>query len=255
MESVQIAMRQLQERPDDRRPLWEKIRDDLLARISAGEFDSAFPGELALTRDYGVSRGTIRSALRPLRDSGYVSAERGNRPHIIAERTTSSYGAIYSLFETVTSAGHSQLSITLTQKMAQNPAVAERLGLPHHAPLFELRRVRLADDEPLAVDHAWIAVPGAQALVPVDFRSTALYKELRERCETTMTGAEETLTAGRAGPDIASALGCDPDEIIVRIERIGFSDGTAIEFRQTCIRADRYTVRTTLGITGHPSPR
>ncbi len=231
----------------DRRPLWARIRDELLQRISTGEFDVEFPGELVLANDYGVSRGTVRSALRPLREMGYISAERGSRPHIIADRTTSSYGAIYSLFETVTTAGHSQSSITLEQQISQSVAVATRLELAKDSNLFELRRVRLADGEPLAVDHTWLAVSAASALLVVDFGSTALYKELRERCGITMTGAKETLTASRAGAELGDALRCGVDEIVLSITRIGYAHGRAIEFRQTSIRADRYTVHTTLG--------
>ena len=44
-------------------PRWRQISDDLLRRLQDGEFVDGFPGELALSERYEVSRGTIRQAL------------------------------------------------------------------------------------------------------------------------------------------------------------------------------------------------
>lgn len=66
------------------RPLWAQLRDDLMARLGAGEFAAAFPGELALTAEYGVSRHTVREALRRLRADGLVAADRVWLPAALA---------------------------------------------------------------------------------------------------------------------------------------------------------------------------
>ncbi|GAY10961.1 GntR family transcriptional regulator [Pseudonocardia sp. N23] len=44
------------------------------------EFADAFPGELALAREYDISRHTVREALGRLRREGVVSADRGRPP-------------------------------------------------------------------------------------------------------------------------------------------------------------------------------
>src|SRR5512139_1399683 len=58
-------------------PLWAQLHADLLKRMSAGEFADGFPGEHALTSSYGLSRHTVREALRKLRHDGVLVAERG----------------------------------------------------------------------------------------------------------------------------------------------------------------------------------
>src|SRR5699024_10640495 len=50
--------------PRSRQPLWAAVRDDLESRIRSGDFSDAFPGELELSKQYGVSRSTIRAALK-----------------------------------------------------------------------------------------------------------------------------------------------------------------------------------------------
>ena len=45
-------------------PLWAQLEADLQRRIRAGAFDVRFPGEHELVEEYGISRHTVRDALR-----------------------------------------------------------------------------------------------------------------------------------------------------------------------------------------------
>lgn len=230
-------------------PLWARVRDDLVARIHAGEFGSSgFPGELEIATHYDVSRGTVRAALRTLRESGMVSAERGRRPRIVAPAEPSSYGPIYSLFEQVTAAGLSQRSATLAQGRCSNAEAATRMGLDVGHPLFELSRIRYADDVPLAVDHAWLPWELAEALASVDFGTTALYKELRDRCGVALDGGTEHLSAAVVEPAIAELLTCSPAAVAFTIDRVGCRGGVPVEFRRTHILAEHYTVQRRFGL-------
>ncbi len=228
-------------------PLWEAVRDDLRARVLRGEFADVFPGEIALSAEYGVSRGTIRAALRPLRESGVVSARRGQQPRIVIDQTQGAFGPVYSLFEAVTAAGFSQRSRVIAHGVTRDAEAASRLGLAADAALFELARVRFADESPLAVDQIWLPEETGRALLDVDFTETALYKELAERSGITLDGGTEELRAESANTALAQLLDCEPGTTLFRIERTGWSGGTAIEFRRTCVIADRYVVRTEFG--------
>lgn len=244
-------MTHLPQAPAEPGPLWARIDQDLRARLAAGDFADRFPGELDLAEQYGVSRGTIRVALRSLRESGMVSAERGRSQRIVADSGSSSFGPIYSLFEQVTTAGLSQRSVTLTQGACVNPEAAQHLGVNPETRLFQLSRVRFANNVPLAVDHAWLPWDLAHQLLTVDFRSTALYRELRERCGVVLDSGEESLSAELASAELAKALECTTDTVIFRIERTGYRAEAPVEFRRTLIRADRYTVQRHFG-TGGP---
>ena len=66
-------------RPLDRSyplPLWAQIDADLRRRLRAGAFQDRFPGELELAAEYGVSRQTVRDALRRLRGEGVLRSGR-----------------------------------------------------------------------------------------------------------------------------------------------------------------------------------
>ena len=53
------------------------MHSDLQGRLEGGEFTDEFPGEMTLVAQYGVSRNTVREAVRRLRADGVVVAEAG----------------------------------------------------------------------------------------------------------------------------------------------------------------------------------
>lgn len=228
-------------------PRWKQILSDLRRRLSQGEFPDAFPGEIALSEHYGVSRGTIRAALRPLREEGSISAKRGQRPKIIAGGGQSRFGGLYSLFESVSDSGLASRSETLEQGMVASDEASTRLELPTGEALFGLTRVRFADDEPLAVDQVWIRGDVGALLVDVDFSRTALYREMQSRAGISPTGGDEVLSSAEATAELALLLSCSPGEVVFRIERLGWDETGLLEFRRTWVRADRFVVRSSYG--------
>ncbi|TFD75694.1 GntR family transcriptional regulator [Cryobacterium fucosi] len=227
--------------------MWQSICADLSRRITEDEFTDGFPGELDLAREYGVSRGTIRSALRPLRETGAVTAQRGRKPHLIRGGGRGAYGPVYSLFASVRATGMSQRSIVLVRELTTDPVAAAQLSLPPEVELFHLSRLRLADGEPLAVDHAWLPATRVQPLLEVDFTDTALYQELRERCGITLDGGREEVRADIATAADVTNLDCAIGAPLFRISRIGFCQGSALELRCSHIRGDRFVVTASFG--------
>jgi GntR family transcriptional regulator len=184
--------------PLDRRsatPVWQQLLDDLLARVKGGDFTDAFPSELVLQKEYGVSRQTVRQALRKLREDGVVTAARGRVARLaMPTEIEQPIGALYSLFSSVHAAGIEQHSIVRVLDIRADGVIADRLGL-EGAPLLFLERLRLAGPEPLAVDRVWLPAEFAAPLLDADFTDTGLYAELTKRCGVRLTGGQEHLQA------------------------------------------------------------
>jgi GntR family transcriptional regulator len=233
-------------RPLDRRsplPLWAQLRDDLHRRLAAGGFDDAFPGELALVAEYGVSRHTVRSALRELRADGLVVAERGRRPRLAGQATiTQPLGAVYSLFSAVESAGLRQTSRVRLRDVRADGVIADRLGLEASTPLFHLERLRLAGGEPLALDRVWLPAQVAAPLLTADFTHTALYAELASRTGVRVDGGREHIQAVVPTRAEQRLLGIPAATGALAIHRLGYSAGRPVEWRHTLIRGDRFSL-------------
>src|SRR5918999_451812 len=224
-------------------PLWAQLLADLRRRLDQDEFAASFPGELALVAEYGVSRHTVREALRRLREEGLVIAGRGRTPRR-AEPTEieQPLGEIFSLFSAVEATGRVQRSVVRTLDVRADGVVAARLGLEESTPLVHLERLRFADAEPLAVDRVWMPERLAAPLLEVDFGRTALYEEYAARCGVRVTGGHEHLRA--VVPDEAERelLGTGPQVAAFAIDRLGLAGGQPAEWRHTLVRGDRFSV-------------
>lgn len=228
---------------DAPQPLWSQLLDDLRLRLDGGEFTDTFPGEHALVEEYGVSRHTVREALRRLRADGVVTSSRGRTSRVSGPAEIEQpLGTLYSLFASVESTGRSQRSVVRALEVAADAVVAERLGLEGSTPLLYLERLRLAGEEPLALDRVWLPAEMAEPLLRADFTATALYTELAERCGVRLTGGTEHIRAVVPTAAERELLGVPGDVAAFAIERTGYVGDRPVEWRHTLVRGDRFAV-------------
>ncbi len=224
-------------------PLWAQVYDDLHRRLEAGEFVETFPPEMALVAEYGVSRNTVREAMRRLRADGIVVAARGRRPRLAAETEIEQpLGALYSLFASVESSGLEQRSVVRALDVRTDPLAADRLGRSPSASLLYLERLRLAGGEPLALDRLWMPAEIGAPLLEVDFSHTGFYDELLSRAGVALTAGREQIRAVVPDDEDRSLLQLGPDIAALAIDRLGCAWGKAVEWRHTVVRGDRFSV-------------
>ncbi len=227
---------------DSALPLWAQLYQDLRDGLERGAFASSFPSELELADTYRVSRNTVREAMRRLRAEGLVVAGRGRRPRPATEVIEQPLGALYSLFASVEASGLEQRSEVRALRVGREPAVAQQLGRGPGTSLVYLERLRLAGGEPLALDRVWVPESIGSGLLNADFSHTSLYNELRQHCGIVMTSGREQIRAVVPTDAHRSALQMPNEVAALSIDRLGCSQGQAVEWRRTLLRGDRFCV-------------
>lgn len=222
-------------------PLWAQLRDDLVRRLEQGAFATAFPGEHDLVTEYEVSRHTVREALRRLRQTGVLDSGRGRRTAVRKTRIEQPLGALYSLFNEVEGRGMKQRSDVLSRQARRDPEVAARLGLDSGTEFVYLERLRYADEVPLALDRTWLVAQPARGLLDADLSATGIYAELAKH-GVRITDGQERIHAVAPNPAQRNLLQLPRAVALLAIERIGRADGEPIEWRQTLVRGDRFSV-------------
>lgn len=209
--------------------------------MGTGEFDDGFfPTDLDLSETYQVSRHTVREAVRHLNSAGILKRERGRGTVVNRAEFEQSLGTLYSLFQSVEASGVTQTSKVLRLEVATNPVAAGFLKRDETAELVLIERLRLADDSPLAIDTVWLPRDIAHGLLEVDWSHTALYDELAKIGSPVPNQGWEKLSP--VVPDAAESESLDlkPGEAAFHLERLGCHNETAIEWRSTIVRGDRY---------------
>ena len=221
-------------------PLWAQLEASLQRRLARGEFDDRFPTDGELVDQYGVSRHTVREAIRHLNKTGILRRERGRGTVVNHNEFIQPLGALYSLFQSIESSGVEQRNDVLKLEETRDDDVATQLGLPADTPLLFIERLRYADDEPLALDRAWLPMAIAGALTSSQLEHAALYDELERLCGVRPNAGWERIAPILPTPAVRSLLNVRRGEAAFFLERLSTNNGTPIEWRTTTIRGDRY---------------
>ncbi len=222
------------------RPLWQQVLEDLERRIAAGDIVDRFPTDKELTEHYGVSRHTVREAVRRLRARGLVERQRGRGSFLTDAVLVQPLGGLYSLFRAVEAAGLEQRSEVLFRGTEHDPTVAGRLELPAGATLVRIERLRFAGDEPLAVDDTWLPVDVGRPLLDADLTRAALYDLLTELTDVRITAADEQLTPIVPDDELIATLHLDAREGVLQVDRLAWAGERPVECRTTLIRGQRF---------------
>lgn len=223
-------------------PLWAQLLGELRRRLDDGEFVDAFPTDLELSSSYGVSRSTVREALRHLQEDGVVLRGRGRRTslNVPTPEFMQPTGVLYSLFQEIESSGVPQESKVLNLVMVQDQAIASKLSLGSDATLVYLERLRMAGGTPLALDRTWLDAQVALPLLESDLSHTSLYQELAERCGISIVGGSESIRAILPCKEDTLLLQMRPGQAVFEIERSTRDANRAVEWRVSLVRGDRY---------------
>lgn len=223
-------------------PLWAQITEDLRARTAKGEFDQHFPTEEELSRSYGVSRQTVREAIRRLEADGLVVRERGRGTSVAPILLEQPINVIYSLASTVRAKGLVEWSKVISVKRATAPSEAiELLGADATDAIY-IERIRYAGDDPIGWDRSWLPWKYAAVLLDLDLSTGGIYELLDEHCGIRITGGWERIQP--IVPSVADQrrLGISKDIGVFSINRLAVSGSDPIEWRRSRIRGDRYSL-------------
>jgi GntR family transcriptional regulator len=114
------------------------------------------------------------------------------------------------------------------------------LGCEPNAPLVYLERLRLVDAKPVVLDCSWLPYRLAAPLLEVDFRRTALYRELEERCGVRPDSGWERLEPALPTPEQRRLLGMKASRPVFSFQRLACAGEVPVEWRHGVIRADRF---------------
>jgi GntR family transcriptional regulator len=227
-------------------PLYHQLKTAILRDIEGGRWKPGdrLPTEDELIARFHVSKITVRQALRELAQMGYVRREQGRGTFVQRPPIEEGPRELTSFTGEMRGHGLRASSRILEQGLVQaTDDVAFPLEIGVGEPVFRLRRLRFADDEPMGLQTAFIPmklVPGIEAL---SFAGASLYEILASRYSLFPTAARETHQAVPVPDDVAPLLRVTPGSPALAAERLtSLADGRPLEYVQSIMRGDRYKI-------------
>jgi len=218
----------------------EELIKDLIERGDLRPGD-ALPAEREYAEKYRISRMTVRQAFTKLVNDGYLYRAQGKGTFVAERKLEQALQGLTSFTEDMKGRGMVPGSQLVSFECIPAPVrIAKNLSLEENAPVYEIRRIRLADDVPMALEATYISASLVKGLSE-EIVNRSLYEYVEGNLGLRLDYATQVIESSVANKIESQYLGIKEGAPIMLIQRNTFlEDGTPIEVVKSSYRADRY---------------
>ena len=226
-------------------PAYRQIQGAIRRRIDSGQLKpgNLVPSERELARIHSVSLMTARHALSELARDGIVERRHGAGTFLAPPKVH--FNKLLGYTEQMASLGltaHSR--IISSGVVSREHEIAARLGLPPASRLGRLERIRMAIDEPVAMEICYWSAEEFPDLLSAPLDRTSLFSVLEQDCGVELAYSDEEIDATDADPRTADLLEIPRGTPLLRIRQLIFSTKSrATVYVMGFYRSGRHTLR------------
>lgn len=222
-------------------PVYYQLKNIILEKIKDGEFleGSLIPSERDLGENLGISRMTVRQALNQLVTEGVLYREKGKGTFVskgkIVQRNIMSFSDTVKIKGLVPST-----EVLYFEKISNRHDINILLGLKEDESLYNLKRLRLANELPIAIEEVFIPERYCPKLEAFDLKAS-LYKLLKEEYSLTISYMDNVIEAAKPLKEEKKLLNLSDATPVLRITSISHNDaGTKLFYEKDVYRSDEY---------------
>jgi GntR family transcriptional regulator len=225
-------------------PIYAQIEEAIKTKINKREYmpGQELPTERELTELFNVSRMTIRQAIANLVHKGILYRIPG-KGAFVSKEVIEKKLEIESFSEDMRKRGLTPGSIVIQfEKISPSEEVREKLNLSENDKIYLLNRLRLADNEPIAIEYCYLPEKFFPNIIKYNMVNCSLYTIMKEEYNVHFNYMKQSLKAASLNKKDAEMLigkskgvGLVSERLMYNIEEI------PIEFTKTIYNAERYT--------------
>jgi GntR family transcriptional regulator len=207
-----------------------EVLAEIRARIESGTWrpGDRLPPEPQLAASMGVSRSTLREALRLLSEDGWLSRTRGAGTYVTHRpRLRNNLDVNFGVSELIESIGMRAGTENLRIYTAlATQAEAEKLGIPPQSSVHVVERVRTADGQPVVLSRDVIpsTILSGSEVVLDELGQGTLYALLRDRLGVVIAQGVASLKPMRADRWLASQLRVPRGTLLLQLLQVDYDE-------------------------------
>lgn len=201
------------------RSISQRLHKDLAKIIANTEAGTRLPSEPALAQQLGVSRATLREAMRTFETQGMLYRRQGSGTYVLHPAQVIESGLeVLESIETLAKRIGFQVSMgeSKIESRSANEEEAEALGINIGAPVVSIKRVIVTDGYPVA--YLIDVLPEgilSQEVIEDEFSGSVL-DMLIKYCENELGSSRCEINAVNASPQIAKLMGIQRGDVLLR---------------------------------------
>jgi GntR family transcriptional regulator len=227
-------------------PLFGQVKAYVIEAVERGELrpGEQIPSQRELCRRFGISLMTARRAINELIGEGVIYALPGKGLFVAARKQQAESGPLVGFSEDMQRRGMKPSSRLLESGLSGASAfLARTLGVETGVETVYIRRLRLADGLPIAVQSNFVIHRFCPGLLQHNLEHLSLFEVLREVYGMRLNASRVSVESLLATEEEARLLGVELPAALLMSEQITFlDDGRAVEFARTKYRGDRYRI-------------
>lgn len=225
-------------------PLYHQVAEIVRAAIESGELPvgTRVPSERELMQQYEISRNTARRALDTLAREGLIYFVQGRGTFVAPSKMRHGLARLSGFTEDMIRAGLKPSSRLLKmQLIAPPPKVARCLQLRPDQQVICIERLRLADNQPMALNTSYVPYHLCPQLLQEDLEKDSLFRLLEEKYGLRLWRSEQVLRPAVATEYEAELLGVALYTPLLLAEGTTYlKEDIPIEYMTLLYRGDRY---------------
>lgn len=224
-------------------PIYYQLESYIKNQIEAGFIlpGENIPSEREYAESYGISRMTVRQAINSLVNEGLLYRKKGSGTFVSEKKIEQPLQGLTSFTEDMKKRGMTPTSKLIHfEVIPANSFIANELKISEYAPVYEIKRIRLADGEPMALETNYLSANLVKGLTEEEVKAS-IYSYVEEKLGLSITHAEQLIESVRASEEHEKLLFIEKDHPMLYIQRNTFLlDGTPLELVKSVYRGDRY---------------
>lgn len=228
-------------------PLYSQIKESLLNGILQGQLHPGeqLPSQRELCEQFGASHMTVRRAIEELVTLGYIKAIPGKGLYVAAAKPEPEISPLVSFTEDIERRGmHASSRVLDAYKTTASTILAKTLDIHEDTALIYLRRLRLGDGKPMAIQTCYLVHSLCPTLLEYDLARDSLYRILQCDFHLRLNDCSAMIETALASEEEARLLELPIPSPVLITEQITYTDnGRPVEFLHAIYRGDRYRFR------------
>jgi len=225
-------------------PLHYQLQNILRSRIESGDVvpHQQLPTEAELSREYQVSRATVRQGLAPLVQDGLLVRMPGRGTFLTEKASRPKAAKLTGCTEDLPSAGPTAALQVLDLGRGPAPArAAQVLGVPVGTPIVQITRLHSAEDQPFAVVRHYLPVALGDQLTAAALGQEPVLQVLERTVGLAVGKIQHRVEAIKVTRECAALLGIGVGEPVLSLATAVYAvNGQPVEAVESVFRSDRY---------------